>query len=104
MEGREEVVIVDSVKTGKEAVGAILSMTPDEFNRYAPITPHYLGAPEAISIMKELDLNPPKHIHILGIEVEDPYTVSDKISKKLEERLDEIAEKLYKMIRELTSC
>jgi hypothetical protein len=48
--------------------------------------------------MRQLDLNPPSRLRILGIEVEDPYTVSEKISDKLASRLNELAQELHKMI------
>jgi hypothetical protein len=49
-------------------------------------------------MMKQLDLNPPEHVHILGIEVEDPYTVSEEMSQKLTERLNELSEGIHKNV------
>jgi hypothetical protein len=52
--------------------------------------------------MRQLDLNPPTRLRILGIEVEDPYTISEKISDKLASRLNELAQEIHKMIGEET--
>jgi len=49
-------------------------------------------------LMRQLDLNPPTRLRILGIEVEDPYTISEKISDKLASRLNELAQEIHKMI------
>ena len=98
LENRDEVVLVDSVRTGEHRVGEIVSVNLDEFKQYAPFTSHYAGIPETLGLMKQLDLNPPKHFRILGIEVEDPYTISEKISDKLTMRLNELAQEIHKMI------
>jgi hydrogenase maturation protease len=98
LENRRAAVIVDSVKTGKHEVGEIVTIRPEDFQRYAPFTSHYVGIPEALKMMKQLDLNPPEHVHILGIEVEDPYTVSEEMSQKLTERLNELSEGIHKNV------
>jgi hydrogenase maturation protease len=98
LENRQEAIIVDSVKTGKHEVGEILAIRLEDFQQCAPLTSHYVGIPEALEIMRQLDLNPPENIHILGIEVEDPYAISEEMSRNLTERLDELSEKLHKRI------
>jgi hydrogenase maturation protease len=98
LENRRAAVIVDSVRTGKHEVGEIVNVRPEDFQRCAPFTSHYVGIPEALKMMKQLDLNPPEHIHILGIEVEDPYTVSEEMSQKLTKRLNELSEGIHKNV------
>ena len=98
LENRRDAVIVDSVKTGKHEVGEIVTVKPEDFQQYAPFTSHYVGIPEALKMMRQLDLNPPEHIHILGIEVEDPYTISEEMSQKLTERLNELSEGVHKNV------
>lgn len=98
LENRQEAVIVDSVKTGTHEVGEIITVKPEDLHQYAPLTSHYVGIPEALKMMSELDLNPPEHIHILGIEVEDPHAISEEMSGKLKERLGELSEELHKTI------
>ena len=98
LENRDEAVIVDSVMTGRHQVGQVVSLGLDDFEQYAPFTSHYVGISEALRLMRQLDLNPPKRLRILGIEVEDPYTISEKISDKLTSRLNELALEVHKMI------
>jgi hydrogenase maturation protease len=98
LENRRAAVIVDSVKTGKHNVGEIVTIRPDEFHQYAPFTSHYVGIPEALKMMRALDLNPPEHIHILGIEVADPYTISEEMSHQLTDRLNELSEGVHKNV------
>ena len=98
LENRRDAVIVDSIKTGKHEVGEIVTVKPEDFQQYAPFTSHCVGIPEAVKMMRQLDLNPPEHIHILGIEVEDPYTISEEMSQKLTERLNELSEGIHRNI------
>jgi hydrogenase maturation protease len=102
LENRDEAVIVDSVMTGRHQVGQVVSLNLDDFQQYAPFTSHYVGIPEALALMRQLDLNPPTRLRILGIEVEDPYTISEKISDKLASRLNELAQEIHKMIGDET--
>jgi hydrogenase maturation protease len=98
LQNQRVAVIVDSVKTGKHEVGEIVAIKPEDFHYYAPFTSHYVGIPEALKVMTQLDLNPPQHVHILGIEVADPYTVSEEMSHELAERLDKLSEDIHKHI------
>jgi hydrogenase maturation protease len=97
-ENREIAVIVDSIKTGRHRVGEIVPVEPEDLQQYTPLTSHYVGIPEALKMMSELDLNPPKRVHILGIEVEDPYAISETMSRKLRERLTGLSEETHKII------
>lgn len=98
LENRREAVIVDSVRTGTHDIGEIVTVKPEELKQYSPLTSHYVGIPEALEMMRKLDLNPPEHVHIFGVEVEDPYAVSEEMSEKLKERLDELPKMLHEHI------
>jgi hydrogenase maturation protease len=98
IEGRESVIIVDSVITGRHRIGEIVSLTPDDLQRFSPSSSHYAGIPELLNLMRQLELVPPLDFRVIGIEVEDPYAVSTKISKRLETEVNQIAEAILKMI------
>jgi len=98
LENRDEAVIVDSVMTGKHQAGQVVQLSPDDFQQYAPFTSHYVGIPEALKLMRQLDLNPPRCLRILGIEVHDPYTISEKVSDKLASRVNELAQEIHRII------
>jgi len=98
LENQEEVVIVDSIRTGKHEVGEIVHVRLEDFTQFAPLTTHYVGIPEALELMRRLDLNPPEHLYVLGIEVEDPYTISEEMSDKLKEKLIELSRGIHNTI------
>jgi hydrogenase maturation protease len=98
LEGRERVVIVDSVKTSDHKVGDVVALGPEDFQSNAPFTSHYAGIPESIELMKRVDIEPPRDFSILGIQVEDPYTVSLSMSEKLQRELPKIALQIHESI------
>lgn len=98
LEGRHRVVIVDSVRTSNHEVGDIVAIGPEDFRSYGPFSSHYAGIPESIELMKKVDLEPPKDLTVLGIEVEDPYTVSLSISEKLQKELPRITQRVHEAI------
>jgi hydrogenase maturation protease len=98
LEGRGSVVIVDSVMTGRHRIGEIVPLTPSDLQQIQPSTSHYAGIPDLIQLMKQLGLDLPTNLRILGIEVEDPYVISTKISTKLETEVDQIAEAIHRII------
>ena len=98
VEGRESVIIVDSVITGRHRIGEIVTLAPDDLQRFSPSSSHYAGIPELLNLMKQLDLAPPLDFRVIGIEVEDPYAVSTKISRKLETEVNHIAEAIHKIL------
>ncbi len=98
LEGMDIVFIVDSIKTGRYEIGSIIVVKPEDFKIYSPLSPHYVGIPETLKLMSMLNLNPPKHTIIIGIEVEDPYTLDESISPSLAPIIDTISKKLYREI------
>lgn len=98
LEGRQRVVIVDSVKTSNHEIGDVMTLRPSDYKSHAPFTSHYVGIPESIELMKLMGLEPPKDLSILGIEVEDPYTVSSSMSEKLQREVSNIAKRVHDFI------
>jgi len=95
LEGREDVTIIDSVMTGTHRVGEIVTLEPGQFQHLSPFSSHYGGIPEAIELMRQLDLEAPVYLRLIGIEVEDPYVVSTKMSDKLEGEVNRIADAIH---------
>ena len=95
LEGRENVTIVDSVRTGLHEVGEVVILGHDDFQRLSPFASHYGGIPEALALMRQLDLQVPSTLRLIGIEVEEPYVVSTKMCDKLEMEVTRIADEIH---------
>ena len=96
--GREKVVIVDSVKSNKFPIGEVFEIKYIDYDSYTPSSPHSIGLPEALKLLEELDLKKPKRVCIIGIEVKDPYKISESLSKELKEKFNEIVSRVFKEI------
>jgi hydrogenase maturation protease len=98
---RDEVIIVDNIKTGSHQVGEVFTPSVKELGTTTVVSSHYVGIPETLYLLKALDLNLQCRVHIIAIEVDDPYTISEKLSTKLKESLAKITEEVYHKIIQL---
>jgi hydrogenase maturation protease len=99
--GRETVFIVDTIKTDKYPVGTVVNIDIDDISSFRTVSPHYAGLPEMIELMDRLDVDSPKKLFILGIEVDDPYTLDDNISSSMRPLMDSITRNMINMIMRL---
>ncbi|MCS7119395.1 MAG: hydrogenase maturation protease [Archaeoglobaceae archaeon] len=99
LEGRNRVIIVDSIMTSKANTGEVIEVDLEEVKYCSIFSPHYFGINEAVKTMELLELNPPKELKIIGIEVKDVYTISEDITDELKEKLEDIVERVYRKIR-----
>lgn len=97
LEGHDSAVVVDSVCSEVNKVGEVLTLSPQDFATVKPASPHFSGVPEALQLMEQLEIGVPE-VMILGVNVKDPYTLSDSMSEELEGMKDAIAREVYARI------
>jgi len=88
--GYERVLLVDAIQSGRNRPGTVVELNPDDFGPVLAPSPHFSGLPEMITIGRELDLEFPKEIKILAIEVEDPYSIGEELSESVKAGLPEL--------------
>jgi hydrogenase maturation protease len=93
MEGKDKVLIIDSISTGNYKPGTILVFTENEFQKIAVSSPHYIGLPEVIDISKLLDIDFPKEYMFLAVETEPQLCVKQGISPDIKAAIPEMIEK-----------
>ncbi len=98
MEGYDRVIIVDAIHTGKLRPGEVVVLPEDSIKGTSLLIPHYTGIPEALKTMRALGLSAPRKVFLIGVEVVDPYTISDKMTPEITGKLDEIIEDVKKEI------
>lgn len=96
--GKKAVFIVDSILGN---YGEVSLVDLNEFATRSPKSPHYAGLPEAIELMRTLNLSPPERIFVIGIGIRDPFSISEETPPELSAKLEEIAEKVLALILEL---
>jgi hydrogenase maturation protease len=91
--GYRRAVIIDSMVTGKFPVGTVAEVGPDSHveTRRAGHS-HGVGFFEAIEVARACKARLPGEIIVYGIEVEDAFSIGDKMSDSIVNRLDEIIE------------
>ncbi|MFH1761621.1 MAG: hydrogenase maturation protease [bacterium] len=93
-EGYNKAVIIDAVFTKKYRPGTIIELIPEDFSAVESPSPHYTGIAEMIKIAEQLDIVFPDEIRIIAIEVSDPFTISDKLTKPVTNIIDDLLKHL----------
>ncbi len=100
MHGRDTAIIVDAVSTGSKP-GRIHIYDLSDSRAGGIMAPHYMGIPEVVKLMRSLGLSPPKKIILIGIEIAEPYVVSDSLTPIMKEKLPRLVERVYVEIARL---
>lgn len=92
--GYEQAIIIDAVKTGRNPPGTIYELSPTDLSTVLAPSPHYAGLPELIVTAQRLHLDFPTEIKIFAIEVEDLYTIGEKLSPAVARALGELVQRI----------
>ncbi len=81
MEGREGLVLVDSVQTGNAPPGQIHEFSAAQVRESkGPRTPHFVGVGDALALGGLLGLKMPREVAVFAIEVADPFTLGTSLT------------------------
>jgi hydrogenase maturation protease len=93
--GYDRLIVVDAIQSHTHQVGDVFSIEVSDMQKApAGASPHYIGLPSVIRYCRLYNLDFPEEIKVLGIEVEDPFTVDDNLCDKLQLEFNTIAEKV----------
>jgi hydrogenase maturation protease len=98
LEGYEYALLLDSIVTGKHSPGTILEFSADDFQKVVAPSPHYTGIPELLQMAEHLEIPFPKTIHILAVEVADPYQLREGLSESATSALPALVERAQQII------
>lgn len=90
--GYDKAIIIDAICTGKNPLGTIIEMTPEDLRAIPGTSPHYTGLPEVITIANRLSLDFPDEIKILAVEVAEPLTIGGKLSEPVAKALNRLVQ------------
>ena len=80
MEGFERVVVVDAVRTGGHAPGAVLSFPLEDLRAPEGPSPHSVGLPSALARARAAGAPVPSRIHVVAVEVLEMETVGEGLT------------------------
>jgi len=96
--GYRYAIIVDAICTGKNEVGAILRMRPEDLKSFPCVSPHYAGLPDVITIARYLGLKFPDQIVILAVEIEKPLEIGKGLSAPIAKSLAALNDVIKKQL------
>jgi len=102
MEGYEQALLLDSIKTGREPIGHIYELAPQALARTDAPSPHYVGLPEVLAMAERLAITLPGELRILAMEVADPYLIREAFSPEVEAALPEFVRRAVEVLKEWT--
>lgn len=96
--GYDRTVVIDAIQTGEHAPGTILKLGPDDFRPVTAPSPHYSGLPEVLALAERLELDFPKDIVILAMEVADTRTFREELTERVREALPELIRRAEELV------
>ena len=99
--GYRAVAIVDSIQTGKAALGFVHELDATALNQLTGRTPHFVGVSETLALGKQLGLAMPEQVTIFAIEVEDPFTLGTALTPALQAALPGIIARIRTALQHL---
>ena len=101
LHGYERAYIVDSVITGHRRPGYLHRLSSSSLTELPlNLSSHYAGLPEVLALGEALDLDLARCIEVLGVEVEDPYTIRPELSPGLEAELPALVDRVEGLLLE----
>jgi hydrogenase maturation protease len=102
--GREAVVLVDSVQTGRAAPGHLHEFGIGDLSQVLTTSPHFLGVGETLAFGKLLGLPMPRQVRIFAIEVDDPFTLGTDMTPAVQQAVSAAVDRVTAQAKELTSA
>lgn len=103
IEGYRKLIIVDAIiGDTDDTVGTVKNLSMEDFSGAGCTTPHFLGIKDTIELGKKMGMSMPEEVLLLGIEVKDPFSVSEKLSDRLNEKLENIIEEVRRRVEKFS--
>ncbi len=88
----DEVIIVDSIQTGKAAPGVIYHLKEDDLPQYQANSPHYTGLLESLQLGRSLELEMAKKVQIIAVETFDCQTLGGEMHPDVRSSVPKVVE------------
>jgi hydrogenase maturation protease len=94
----DRAVVVDAIRTGRNAPGTIVELGLTELGPVAAPSLHQAGIPELAAVAERLGLGFPARTRVLAVEVAEPPTFGAPLSEPVAAALDELARRVRSQI------
>ena len=87
-------IVVDSVKTGREPVGHIHNLAPENFPSGSSRSPHSFGVERICELGRQRGLAVPERVRMFAVEIEDPFTLGAEMTPAVEQAIEEATDEV----------
>jgi hydrogenase maturation protease len=98
MVGYREVLLVDSIQTGRAPPGFLHEVDGQEMMKLSGRTPHFLGVGDTLALGRQLGLPMPERVRVYAVEVDDPFTLATEMTPALREALPKVVERILSVL------
>lgn len=99
LEGRQRVLLLDALVSGRHPPGTILELTRGDFEKGSLPSPHYAGLPDVLALAERLQIPLPGDLRILAMEVERPAELRTDLSPLVWQTLPRFVDRAREVIR-----
>lgn len=101
MLGYDQVILIDSIITGKAEVGAIHHFSSADFSQHVPFSIHSTDIVSILEYTRKCGFSVPDKIEFLAVEIADNQTFGESFSDLIEARKERILTEIEKHINEI---
>jgi hydrogenase maturation protease len=92
--GYDKLILIDAIVTGRNSVGAVLKMKPEDLPSGSAMTRHHVGLQDALGLGEKLGMQLPEEIVIYGIEAGDTRTFQEACTPEISACIPEITKEI----------
>jgi len=102
LSGYHQVLLLDSIVTGRHKPGTILEFSRKDFDKAVGPSPHYAGLPEVLKLADQMKIDFPKQIRVLAVEIESPEEFRETLTEPIEQAIPGYIEQASRILCEWT--
>lgn len=92
--GHLDLILVDAVQTGHMPPGSVHEFDERRLLRMPGMPSHFHGVSEILELGRALGLPMPRRVRIMGIEVQDPFTLGTRLTPALRRAMPAVVERV----------
>jgi hydrogenase maturation protease len=96
--GVDRLIVVDAVITEKVRPGTVQVLGEDDVAVIPGISPHYVGLFETLDLVRALDLDAPREVNLVCIEIKDALTIGGAMTDEVRRALPKVVETVARLV------
>lgn len=99
MEGHARIILIDAISFDDLSPGSVVRIDPSDLRTSLRIrSVHEIDLPTALGLGRQLGLAMPEEIVIFGIQVEDPWTLGERLNERVERGMHQAIEQVMALL------